>query len=253
MKHFFQKPNIAYSLCFILFFVISCGNLGKPSKEELVQNVNQENQMIYVWSLNAILNKENTANNFIYGGEKENHTYQNDYQKALKEWWDISNRFDCKTTVEQLIAGKMHNEQFQMEFENFFTMSETEFEQTIKNETKYKALYQQLKDNKETLQKNGIIAWDLVRASSIIAWGYNARYFNKRQAYQYSLEVGKAIQENFNSYSEMSENYLLGYFYWSNDVNQFNKRMKTRQELLDNSSSVWNLFPFKYDMSPKDK
>ncbi len=79
----------------VILSILGCGilwscNSDKKTKEDVLNNVTQENQMVYAWSLNAILNSENGASDFIHGGEKNAHLYKNDYQKALKEWWECN-------------------------------------------------------------------------------------------------------------------------------------------------------------------
>lgn len=63
-----------------------------------------------------------------------------------------------------------------------------------------------------------IIAWDLCRATQILAMGYVADYFDRKTFNIHSAEVGRLMQSVFSSWEDLMESYISGYADWANTV-----------------------------------
>ena len=244
--NFFIKLSMSFLLFSSLF---GCKN--DQITKDSITTVTKENQLIYVWSLNAILNNQNGASNVIFGGEKKTRRNESVYKDALNEWWEITDKNSLITTIENLTNGNMHHIGFKNDFSEFLNGSETEFKNDLLEAPDYKDLLEELWKNKKSLKQKGIIAWDQIRAVGIIGWGYQAGYLTKEEAYNYSISVGTKLQQNFGSYQEMIVNYNIGYFTWSNDLVAYNTRNVSASVLYKNPSALWNIFPFNYDLSKK--
>ncbi|MFV0541017.1 MAG: DUF1266 domain-containing protein [Aestuariibaculum sp.] len=238
-----MKKILLLTLTSLLFF--NCKS-DKPNKEELLK-VTKEHQMVYAWALNAILNYENSASDFIFSGEEKKTIHKSEYRKALVKWWNVKSGIDLKASIDALQNGQMHNQTFLGDYRDFFNFTEADLKAYLKENKEYNAIDNLVWSKKEQLQDKGIIAWDLVRAIGLIGWGYQADYLTDSEAYDYCLNISKKIQNNFSSYEEMADNYLVGYFFWTMDEAAYNKRKEIANNILKDSNSAWNTFPFNYD------
>ncbi len=230
--------------------LFGCKKNDKITKESIT-TVTKEKQMIFVWSFNAILNKQNGAYNDIFGGEIKIKENEASYKEALNEWWDITDKNSLLTSINDLTNGNMHHQTFKDDFTSFLNGSEADFQNELKETPEYKDLMQELWENKTTLKQKGIIAWDQIRAIGIIGWGYQAGYITLDEAYSFCLNVGSKLQANFGSYEAMITNYNIGYFIWANNLVDYNTRKAAAITIFKNPSSLWNIFPFEYDLSKK--
>ncbi len=237
-------------LLLIAFTTFSCKKENTLTTAT-IKEVTKEHQMIYVWSLNAILNQENEMSDFIFGGEEKNLAHTADYKASLKEWWEVNSKKDLEESINTLIGGRMHHPAFMEEYDGFFDISEAQFQQSLKDNPEYQDLDRILWNNKTLFKTKGILAWDIVRATALIGWGYQAGYLTMDEAYLLSLAAGTAAQQKFTSHTELYENYLAGYLYWSRDKAAYDKRAATVAALLKDTNSAWNIFPFDYDMTKK--
>lgn len=222
-----------------------------PTKES-IKEVTKKNQMAYVWSYNAVLNRKNGDSDFIYGGELRIFAEKEPYINALKENWDISNAKQLKQTVKKQIQGQTHNVQFFKDFDFLLKMGEGEYRNYQESTGNY-LVTKTIWKNKKSLQKNGIIALELTEASAVLGFGYMAGYISEDEAYKYCLEIGRKMQSHFSSYKEMSDNYLLGYFYLVMSSGPYKVEKINVDSILQDPKSSWNAFPFNYSMEDKSK
>tara|TARA_B110000046_G_scaffold27931_1_gene28510 strand:- start:3026 stop:3871 length:846 start_codon:yes stop_codon:yes gene_type:complete len=227
-------------------FALSCTEA--PNKEKL-QKVTKDNQMLYVWSLNAILNKENHVTDFVFGGVEKSTLYSAMHKESLKEWWDIDSKKSLLESVSLLTEGQMHHAGFMEDYNGFFDLSEEEYQQNLKDYPKYNTLDTLIWENKTQFKEHGIIAWDIIRASGLIGMGYQSGYITYDESYALCLKVGEALQHHFTNYEDMADNYVTGYFFWSFDEKDYNARRRAANSLLKNEDSAWNIFPFDFDMT----
>ncbi len=71
-----------------------------------------------------------------------------------------------------------------------------------------------LEEMKRKYPKQGMLAWDLVRALSIVGGAYMGNIMEYGEAAQIALEVCRQLQENFSSWDDMVGSYTLGYQFW---------------------------------------
>ena len=233
----------------LLFSTFACQNA--TFTKEQISEVTKEHQMIYVWSLNAILNQENKVSDFVFGGEEKNAIYVEDFRAALKDWWGVNNKNDLLSTINKLQNGKGHHQDFMRDYKGFFDITEEQFQKNLKNNPDYNDIDNLLWKNKTFYKEKGILGWDIVRTTALIGWGYQAEYLTMEEAYELSIITGTAVQKNFNSYKELSDNYLTGYLFWTQDYNKYNENVTKVKLLLEDPESAWNIFPSDYDLSKK--
>ena len=94
----------------------------------------------------------------------------------------------------------------------------------------------------------GIRAWDLCRAAALVQWGYTAGYVTYNEAMELLEPAAEELAEKFQSWDEVYENFLEGYYWciredlgddtvWETDlgmVYQYLKNSPDTRTLFDN-------------------
>lgn len=159
------------------------------------------------------------------------------HKKRLKKNWDISDKESLEHTVEWLIN------------EGHYGESQAYFEAYRENPSNIKipgSIKQHFKDEviekiDHVVHKEGILGWDLCRAANIVGWGYIAGYLTYEEAFVKSVEICKLIQAHFNSWEELLDSYLVGHFYWSQDVLETLRRDKRIQSELKDEKGAFGI------------
>lgn len=240
------------SIGLMIFVTLFGCNKNKEFTKESIATVTKQNQLVFIWSFNALLNQKNGGSNRIFGGEVNTTENDSSYREVLGEWWDITDKKSLETTIVALTNGNVHNTSFKTDFTAILNGSKIEFQKELLISPEYKELMIELWKNKTSLKQHGIIAWDQIRAIGIIGWGYQAGYISKDEAYSFCMKVGSKLQSYFKSYDEMIANYNLGRFFWSNNVGEYNTDKIMILDLLNDPTCIWNVFPFDYDLSRKE-
>lgn len=79
-----------------------------------------------------------------------------------------------------------------------------------------------------------IAAWDLCRVNQLYAGFYVCGYMTYEEAMDASLENSLTLQKMYDSWEEMMKGYLLGYQFWTEDLNaKGNSRTKERKDVYE--------------------
>lgn len=81
--------------------------------------------------------------------------------------------------------------------------------------------------------EQGMLAWDLVRALSVVGGAYMGGAMEYREAAEIALAACRLLQKNFSSWDDMVNNYTLGYQFWRN------RKMKDRLNYYKNLKQTW--------------
>lgn len=92
---------------------------------------------------------------------------------------------------------------------------------------------QLLEETKQKYPKQGMLAWDLVRALSVLGGAYMGGIMEYEEAAQIAMEVCKLLQNNFSSWDDMVGSYTLGYQYWRG------KKKKDRLKYYQRMKKTW--------------
>jgi hypothetical protein len=102
--------------------------------------------------------------------------------------------------------------------------------------------YPFLKDyiNMDNISEN-FIAWDYCKIIYMVRIGYDAGILSYEEAKNEILQSGKIIQQSYNSWSNMSSQFLVAMSMWESDENNLNDAVHSHFMLLNNSKSPWQL------------
>ncbi len=173
----------------------------------------------------AVLTHANGWDYTIYGGLPANDTSKQLQTSLLDQWWGVTDRNSADETIEWLIT-EGHNSGFAADMESLaedglgdvepenrvdYLLQNYEISEAAANS--YVSCFAAYEANPE----NTMIAWDYSRAMSVVSECYLAGFYTETEALDLSLEVGKMIQESFDSWESFMESYLVGYEYWAEE------------------------------------
>ena len=140
---------------------------------------------------------------------------------VLKDSWDVSNKNDLLKQLEWL-KTRGHRIKHQKKGKYFAEMSEAEFEKYINSPRRWITS----KDEMVATRKNYLkwkerssLAWDLCRYVNLVEVGFDAHLLKEGESWNLIMPIAKQIQENFNSWDEMDQNYLDGREIWAQQDN----------------------------------
>ena len=65
--------------------------------------------------------------------------------------------------------------------------------------------------------EKAIDGWDYCRALNLLGYYYTAGYYTDTEALDKSLEIAQKVQEEFGSWDELIDSYMVGYEYWGEE------------------------------------
>lgn len=83
------------------------------------------------------------------------------------------------------------------------------------------------------------LTWDLGRAINLSRWGYDAGYLTREEAMNNVRRFGKELLQNYTTWTNLGENYLMGFAMWSGDLEQLDELYGAHCDLLSEDSSPW--------------
>jgi len=127
-------------------------------------------------------------------------------RRMLDTAWNIDSRERTLQIIYNLYAG-LHNARYMAEHEAAGTTS--------------------------PWGNTGILAWDLARAAQVASNGFIAGYLTFDEFIQYSLPAAIALQHHFDSWEQMSENFVYGAAFWLRGSANEAAGMELRQQAHD--------------------
>jgi hypothetical protein len=199
----------------------------------------------------AISNQQNGFSHNLLGGETLTPQARVNAIYGLKNWWGVTTKEETADVLHWLLTEGHHKEYEQLADVTGHT-SATDFEALLQKYSDNPEVIFKLrfaKENRERLGKKSLLAWDLCRYVQVAGLAYVAGYFTEEEAWVKIMPAAKLIQENFDSWSDMGDNYLMGRLYWAGERNS---RLDYIYSLLANQKdghSPWNKYPWKTDLA----
>jgi hypothetical protein len=145
---------------------------------------------------------------------------------SLLRWWEITDPDSAIGMLEWLLEHG-HSEELADELELLST-----------NESKpEKRAF--LLENESELRQNLIVAFDLCRLVNVARSAHKAGYIDDAMAWHFILAAAHKLHETYPSWSDMGDDYILGYRYFSDD-HEIDPGHRASIEWLERSpSSPW--------------
>jgi len=194
------------------------------AKDDVKKDTNSDT-VRFINATYALITTSNDMDTSIYGGLKRSFLNNMSMEVALKDSWDITDTASAESTIEWLMT-EGHNKEFMDLLKEYQGNREElmKFRQELEakssltaDEAQLLELYDMLEQVYADNPEQGILAWDLCRATQIASWSYVAGFLSYERSMEISVEAGARVQKQFTSWDQLVHNYLLGYQYWSGE------------------------------------
>lgn len=169
-------------------------------------------------------------------------------KKALENSWGIYNRDDYFRILEWL-RNEGHTKLYRTIESQISPEVFKQMQDMVKQGKELPFKVKFVISNKEVLKDKGLIAWDYCRITQVTGWSYVAGYITIEEAYDICMEAARVLQKTYTSWEDMSEHYMKGYEFWSeqdrNDkTTETYYRSKINQYILTDEKSPFNTLPW---------
>lgn len=203
----------------------------------------------------ALITETNKENRKLVGGTAREAGDAVFMRYQLLDGWSIFDKKSADETIAWLLEDG-HNETYSeyrevLDEAGYLDLSEEQFAEAMRVEAqefdtdvihRFDTVYL----CEDTYSDVGILAWDLVRVNQVAGWCYVAGFYTLDESLEIQLECAKLMQENFESWDDMMNNYLLGFQFWScespdDEYGNTAKRRKIYNSLKNVSTSPYKL------------
>jgi len=204
----------------------------------------------HAWTLavGAIYAQHNGENPQVLGyGDKD---AVEQIRSKLKEEWEVTNKASFLARVEDIRASR-HRDEFQIAGAKLCAMDDAAFDAFIQTIPVESAAAKATRASYLKWRKRSGLAWDLCRCANLINWGYASGYVDEKEAWDLLMPIAQQTQGSFNSWQEMSDNFLDGR---EIDANKRDPRFEACSRLLLNPqdpNSPWNQNSWQTDLSAR--
>ncbi len=210
------------------------------------------------WALGcaAILTERNHDRHDLLGARFRTPKNIEDCKRFLIEsGWDIKNQTDLLDSL-MWIENEGHCQSFKQLGEKLKALTDGEYQKMLADNQADKEILNRIQIAAKyymALGDKSLFGWDYGRYICLCRWGYMAGYLSEEEAWQKIMPVAKLLQEKFNSWQDLGQNYLIGRRFWSHEDSQQNgyQYEDAFLRLCDMPSSPWNKLP--WDMSLTEK
>lgn len=227
--------SILDAICIAILAVLCVVNyiLGQKYAKKITPTMN------FIISCSYLTNIASDLGDYDIGGMPKGTVPRIRVRKSIKKSWGIKNKRTFNETIQWLLE-EGHNKDCLEEMEQYRDHIE---------ESSNPELFQKLLT---AYPEKGILAWDLCRLCNVAAWGTIAGYIKYKDGIALCVKAGKILQENFDSWDDMIDNYLTGLWYWSGKKEEMTTRKKWYDYERKNEKTIVYKSDFKMNLDEND-
>lgn len=151
-------------------------------------SLNMETDVVrWINATHGVLLAINNRNLNIYGGLRYSKSHEKSEREFMEEWWGVTDKDSLLSMIEWLM-----NEGHRIDYQG---------------------------DKKE------VAAWDYSRALWLLASGYLCGYIPRDVALNFSLDIAKYIQPQYDSWDDFFEGYFKGYEIWAGESSEERRKI----------------------------
>ena len=175
------------------------------------------NQRQWALATCAILTELNHERHDLLGGVFPTSDSKGAGRELLAKWWSVKDREDLLDTLLWIDMGG-HRKDFNTMGAYLETLTTNQV--AVLRQKAGKDLEMQNKIDIELAYhakfgKKSLLGWDYSRYVALCGWGYVAGYLSEAEAWEKIMPVAKMLQQTFDSWEDLGNNYLVGRQYWS--------------------------------------
>ena len=209
------------------------------------------------WALGcaAVLTERNYDSHTLLAGRPLTEQGKLAAQKLLSGAWDVNNRVELLETL-ACLRDEGHRADFEEIGESIEPLPPQIYKYLLSsaNEPEVINKLRIVREYYASLGDKSLCGWDYSRAICLCRWGYTVGYLSEEEAWGWILPLARLLQERFDSWEDLGENYLIGRRFWSyQETKKEGWRYEDAvQRLLDMRDSPWNRYPWDLDLSEGD-
>lgn len=243
---------IAFSGSQIVFAQESTDPNVSPSISEgqTPENSYTEEQKRWALAVNAIQARLQGFKFDKLGGGQRNEGMIAVDKMYLEDGWDVKNREEALAIIKWL-KEEGHRAEYNKIASVVINLSDDLYPLVLKkyeNNPKVAAKIRFVKEYYKEIGDKSIIAWDLCRVVNVAGMSYIAGYISENEAWNEVMAAAKILQQNFHSWEEMAQNFVLGSLFWGG-TDVYKVRVLVKNWLLTNQESPW--LSLKWDLPLK--
>lgn len=208
----------------------------------------------HAWALaaSALLGHLNGEHDDLLAGWPADPAYVAMEKEALQKWWGIGGRTDLLDMLQRMdTAG--HRTEWEALEAYLGELSEDELaalKADIANDPQASHQVALVQQYAHEFGNKSLIGWDYIRCISLCRWGYLCGYISEEEAWAFIMPVAAYLQQTFDSWADLGENYLVGREFWSYEQTQVSgAALRDIYEFLVSSAdSPWQQNPWGMDL-----
>jgi hypothetical protein len=242
--------------------LVDSNNVQKSKENSIVEKVIRKQkikvspveQKKWIQATCAILTELNLRRHDLLGGRLKTHV--NDVANAkgiLNNAWKIHDREGLLITLNWIDSGGNRIE-FNMLRDYLSELSADDIESLKKkylnNDKIINKIEIVMKYHKQ-LGSKSLLGWDYARYVSLVGWGYVVGFLTYDEAWNQLMPVGRLLQQTFDSWEDLGNNYIIGRKYWSKSRTEEQGKQidKIVQRLLTEPNSPWKRINWELDLA----
>ncbi len=203
----------------------------------------------------AVLNERNHCRHDTLLPCDKNERNIESWKKSLDRWWEVKNRNDLFDSLRWIEEGG-HRRRFDDWGKYIQTLDEEQYQNLVKEKSSDEEKLCEIliaKKYYEKLGEKSLLGWDFSRYICLCRWGCLVGYISEDEAWERIMPVAEMLQEKFDSWEELGQNYIIGRQFWSHKYTAERGDLyeDAFQRLLDMRSSPWNKYPWDMDLTAK--
>lgn len=210
----------------------------------------EHEQRLWALATTAVLTEYNGERHDILEGVERTPENIARHGLLLNYWWGIDSRehlFFLLEWVEQIGHRKRFDEMGQY----MNTLSDDEFMAMLKSVNREdRSSWEIVFQYWTRLGAKSLVGWDFCRYIHLCRRGYLLGYLSEKEAWDLIMPKARLLQQTFDSWWNLGENYLIGREFWSFDRTEASGELFARafERLLKDQDSPWHTIPWQLDL-----
>ena len=223
------------------------------SKEAKTDKVTTDQVKGWILACSSVLWERNRDDFVTLAGREINKNAIQSEKKLLSEWWGIESRQELLNDLLWLTQEGGHRNDFDRDGQWTSMMTPEKLEEYLKPYEQYTEKCNELRiaqQYSEQLGDKSIMGWDLSRYMCLCRWGYLCGWLSEKETWELMIPVARELQQTFDSWEELGQNYLIGRQYWSYKQTREGGQLyeEALQRLTEMPSSPWNQYAWDMDL-----
>lgn len=237
----------------ILQKVVSEKDCPASVRESITEGRHQEvPRDVKAWALSCVslLWERNHDPHDSLAGEAMTDRNMQVRRKFISEEWGIESRVDLLDSLRWINEGG-HRRSFETLGKSVCGTSKWRYALVLLGNVMNAEYLREIvfvRKHYEEVGEEGILGWDYSRYIALCRWGHEAGYVSEDEAWRMIMPVAWRLQEEFDSWEDLSRNYLIGREFWGGGADSTYKFEDAYQRLIDMPSSPWNRYDWYMDL-----